>query len=174
MSFFMNLKLGSKLSIILVFVLVITSTGTYNAIVNIQETASTVQRITQIRVPTAESSMKMLNGINQALAALRGWMLLGKEKFREERQNVWSQDIEPAQALMQEKAKIWTNPENIARLERINELLPKFKQAQQEIENNINFIKQSNQEIQQITEQYTHDLTRLRELLQEKSNNTAN
>ncbi|MCK5346991.1 MAG: MCP four helix bundle domain-containing protein, partial [Candidatus Heimdallarchaeota archaeon] len=134
MSYFMNLKLGSKLSIILALVLVITSAGTYNAIVNIQETATTVKRITQVRVPTAESSMKMLNGLNQALAALRGWMLLGKEKFRDEREQVWSQDIEPAQALMQEKAKTWTNPENIARLERINVLLPKFKQAQKEIE----------------------------------------
>jgi len=130
----MNLKLGSKLSIIFALVLLITSAGTYNAIVNIQDTATTVQRITQVRVPTAESSMKMLNGLNQALAALRGWMLLGKEKFRDERQNVWSQNIEPAQALMAEKAKTWTNPENIARLERINELLPKFKQAQLEIE----------------------------------------
>jgi len=134
MSYFTNLKLGSKLSIILLVVLIITSAGTYNAIVNIKETATTVTRITKIRVPTAESSMKMLNGMNQALAALRGWMLLGKDKFRDEREKVWSQDIGPAQALMQEKSKTWTNPENIARLERINELLPKFKQAQQEIE----------------------------------------
>jgi len=130
----MNLKLGSKLSIIFAIVLILTSTGTYNAIINIQETATTVTRITQVRVPTAESSMKMLNGMNQALAALRGWMLLGNEKFRDERQKVWSQDIEPAQTLMEEKAKTWTNPENIERLKRINELLPKFKQAQKEIE----------------------------------------
>ncbi|NOQ81422.1 MAG: HAMP domain-containing protein [Methylophaga sp.] len=134
MTYFKNLKLGSKLSIILALILIATSAGSYNAIRNIKETAVTVERITQIRVPTAESSMKMLNGLNQALAALRGWMLLGNEKFRDERQNVWEQDIEPAQALMQEKAKTWTNPENIERLNRINELLPKFKQAQLEIE----------------------------------------
>lgn len=134
MTYFKNLKLGSKLTIIFVLILMATSVGSYNAINNIKETAITVERITQIRVPTAQSSMTMLNGLNQALAALRGWMLLGKDKFREERQNVWTQDIESAQALMQEKAKTWTNPENIERLNRINELLPKFKQAQQEIE----------------------------------------
>lgn len=134
MTYFKNLKLGNKLSIILALILIATSAGSYNAITNIEDTAVTVKRITQVRVPTAESSMTMLNGMNQALAALRGWMLLGKEKFREERQQVWEQDIEPAQALMQEKAKTWTNPENIERLNRINELLPKFKQAQQEIE----------------------------------------
>ncbi|MFT5852231.1 MAG: methyl-accepting chemotaxis protein [Colwellia sp.] len=134
MTYFRNLKLGSKLSIIFLLILLATSAGSYNAINNIKETAITVERITQIRVPTAESSMKMLNGMNQALAALRGWMLLGKEKFREERQNVWEKNIEPAQALMQEKAKTWTNPDNMERLKRINELLPKFKQAQQDIE----------------------------------------
>ncbi len=134
MTYFRNLKLGSKLSIIFVLILIATSGGSYNAINNIEETAVTVERITQIRVPTAQSSMTMLNGLNQALASLRGWMLLGKEGFRDERLKVWKQDIEPAQALMQEKAKTWTNPENIERLNRINELLPKFKQAQQEIE----------------------------------------
>jgi methyl-accepting chemotaxis protein len=134
MTYFNNLKLGIKLSIIFSIILILTSASTYNAIFNIQETGKTVQRITQVRVPTAESSMKMLNGMNQALAALRGWMLLGKEKFRDERKNVWRQDIEPAQAMMQEKAKTWTNPENIQRLHRLNELLPQFKQAQQEIE----------------------------------------
>jgi methyl-accepting chemotaxis protein len=134
MTYFKNLKLGNKLGIILAIILIVTSAGSYNAITNIEDTAVTVKRITQVRVPTAESSMTMLNGMNQALAALRGWMLLGKEKFREERQQVWSEAIEPAQVLMQEKAKTWTNPENIERLNRINELLPKFKQAQQEIE----------------------------------------
>lgn len=134
MTYFKNLKLGGKLSIIFALILLATSAGSYNAITNIQETAVTVERITQLRVPTSQASMTMLNGMNQALAALRGWMLLGNEKFREERQKVWSQGIEPAQALMQEKAKTWTNPENIERLNRINELLPQFKQAQQEIE----------------------------------------
>jgi len=134
MTYFKNLKLGSKLSIILLLILIATSIGSYNAINNIKETAVTVERITQVRVPTAQSSMTMLNGMNQALAALRGWMLLGNEKFRDERKRVWEEDIDQAQALMQEKAKTWTNPENIERLNRINELLPKFKQAQQEIE----------------------------------------
>jgi len=104
-TYFKNLKLGSKLSIVLTLILIATSLGSYNAISNIQETTITVERITKTRVPTAESRMKMLNGLNQALAALRGWMLLGKDKFRDERQHVWEQDIEPAQLLMQDKAK---------------------------------------------------------------------
>jgi methyl-accepting chemotaxis protein len=134
MTYFKNLKLGSKLSIIFGFILIIISAGTYNAISNIEETSVTIERITQVRVPTAQSSMQMLNGLNQALAALRGWMLLGNEKFRDERKKVWDQGINPALALMQEKSKTWTNAENIERLQRLNELLPKFNQAQQEIE----------------------------------------
>jgi len=133
-TYFKNLKLGSKLSIILLLILVATSAGTYNAIMNIQDTSVTVNRITNVRVPTAQSSMAMLNGLNQALAALRGWMLLGNETFVNEREKVWSDDIEPSLALMMEKSKTWTNPDNIKHLERMKVLLPQFKKAQEEIE----------------------------------------
>jgi len=46
--------------------------------------------------------------------------------------------------------------------------------TQQEIENTINLIKQLNEEITQLTEQYATDLTRLRELLQVKNNAVEN
>ncbi|MBT6346521.1 MAG: hypothetical protein HOJ49_07270, partial [Nitrospina sp.] len=31
-------------------------------------------KVVDLRVPTAQSSLEMLNGINHSLAALRGWM----------------------------------------------------------------------------------------------------
>ncbi len=92
-------------------------------------------RIEQVRMPTAEASLQMLNGINSALASLRGWMLLGNDKFIEKRAKAWSQNIYPALVVMQEKSKTWTNPENIKRLEEIEQILPEFERFQKEIEN---------------------------------------
>lgn len=53
-------------------------------------------RIMELRSPTARSSLMMLNGINQSLAALRGWMILGKDQFTFERDQAWKAEIEPA------------------------------------------------------------------------------
>jgi methyl-accepting chemotaxis protein len=85
-------------------------------------------------MPTAQNSLMMLNGINHALSALRGWMILGKDKFKQERQYAWEKEIEAPYAFLEEKSKNWTNPENISRLKRINELLNLFKIEQQKIE----------------------------------------
>ncbi len=54
------------------------------AVVNIQKINSikaTNDLITDLRVPTAEASNQILGGINRALSGLRGWMILGKDKF---------------------------------------------------------------------------------------------
>lgn len=76
----------------------------------------------------------MLNGINHSLAALRGWMILGKDKFKVEREKAWSEEITPSLNTMQEFAKNWTNPKNVERLKIIQTKLTEFKQFQKEIE----------------------------------------
>ena len=91
-------------------------------------------RVVDLRVPTAQSSLMMLNGINHSLAALRGWMILGKDKFRVERAKAWDEEITPSLNKMQEFAKGWTNPKNIERLNIIKAKLTEFKQFQKEIE----------------------------------------
>lgn len=93
------------------------------------------ERISELRVPTSEYSLTMINGINGALANLRGWMLIGDERFRIDRKRVWKEDIQAPLQAMQNISKQWTDPVNIARLERIKKLIPKFEKFQQEIEN---------------------------------------
>jgi methyl-accepting chemotaxis protein len=100
----------------------------------VKNTQAISMRVTEVRVPTAEASLQMLNGINHALAALRGWMLLGKDKFKQQRGDAWSKGIYPSLAVMQEKSKTWTNPENIKRLKEMEQILSKFERSQKEIE----------------------------------------
>ncbi len=91
-------------------------------------------RVTDLRVPTAQTSLEMLNGINHSLAALRGWMLLGTDTFKMERAKAWNDEIDPALDSMREFASNWTNPDNIKRLDLIEQKIELFRSYQNEIE----------------------------------------
>ena len=93
------------------------------------------QQIKELRAPTARSSLMMLNGINHSLAALRGWMILGKDKFKTERKKAWKNEIEPSLKTLETFAENWTNPKNIERLKTIKSVISEFEKDQQEIEN---------------------------------------
>ena len=51
-------------------------------------------RLVELRMPIAQATLNRLNGINHSLAALRYWIILGKDKFKEERNNSWAKEIE--------------------------------------------------------------------------------
>ena len=55
---------------------------------------SITKRVVELRTPTAHSSLMMLNGMNHSLAALRGWVILGDAKFKEERHRAWEVHID--------------------------------------------------------------------------------
>ncbi len=132
---FKNLKLGVKIGagyaimgLVLVTVVVMT-------ISQINRVQTVNERITQLRAPTARASLMMLNGVNHSLAALRGWMILGKDKFKGERAGAWSNEIDPSMQTLKNFAVNWTNPDNKSRLQEIENVIGQFKSAQVEIEN---------------------------------------
>jgi len=90
-------------------------------------------RVFDLRTPTVLASTNMLNGINQSLAALRGYILLGKDGFKKERGRAWD-SINKNYVQMEEFAKSWTNPQNVERLREMKRVLAEFSQAQIEIE----------------------------------------
>jgi methyl-accepting chemotaxis protein len=96
------------------------------------------KRVVDLRTPTAHASLMMLNGINHSLASLRGWILLGDQKFKEERSIAWEEQINPSLKLMHELAPNWTEPENKIRLKSIEEEINNFKSGQQKIEDSEN------------------------------------
>ena len=91
-------------------------------------------KITNLRIPTAQASASMLNGINHALAALRGWILLGENKFKDERAFAWDVEITPALNTLNTMSSHWTVPQNIIRLKELKVLLNDFNVEQQKIE----------------------------------------
>ena len=134
MSILSNYRIGTKVGggfFAVAMVLMLTVVVTMRQVDN---TAEVTHRVMELRAPTAQASLGMLNGINHSLAALRGWIILGKDKFRVERNVAWSDEIKPALATMKEFSRNWTNPENLDRLKRIEANLAAFEKYQIEIE----------------------------------------
>ncbi len=116
---------------VLAFVLI---SAVLTTIWQVGKTNEVTNTVIALRVPTAQASLSMLNGMNHSLAALRGWIILGKDKFKDERTMAWSEEIEPSLAKMKHFSHNWTNTKNIERLSIIEKKLKDFKNFQQEIE----------------------------------------
>ncbi|MGL1936106.1 MAG: methyl-accepting chemotaxis protein [Fibrobacterales bacterium] len=134
MNYFNNMKFGKKIGVGFASITLILVCAVIFTLWGVRQTTQVTDRLIDLRVPTAQASLSMQNGMNQSLAALRGWMLLGKSQFKKERADAWSKSIDPAFDQMKEFSKNWTNPKNIERLNNIETNLKKFKGLQKEIE----------------------------------------
>jgi len=128
-----NIKIKTKIalafgSLIALIILMVSIT-----FVEIRSYAFYTNRIIDLRLPTVLNTNEMINGVNHSLAALRGWMLLGKEQFRQEREIAWSEEINLSLSHMEKMSKNWTNPENVKRFRELKVLLKDFSTYQTEI-----------------------------------------
>ncbi len=123
-------KIGVGYSIITLVLMVVVLV----TIQKIKSMESITKRVAQLRTPTAHASLMMLNGMNHSLASLRGWVILGEEKFKEERASAWKDQIEPSLNKMKELSPNWTDSENINRLNLILAEIESFKKSQEKIE----------------------------------------
>ncbi len=135
MSFLNRLSINAKITSSFVLLSLILLVFISTTIVSTKNTKVITDRMIDLRVPTSQASLQMINGMNHSLAALRGWMLLGKSNFKDERSKAWSEEIEPAFSEMSRLSAHWTDKKNIARLSEIKSYLDEFRGAQEEIEN---------------------------------------
>ncbi len=133
----MKSKLGIKLAGGFATLLAISVAIVVITQIQVDKIESLEKRIQQLRTPTVQASMTALNGVNQSLAGLRGYMLLRKELFRTERRDAWANLIYPSLKKLDQFSKNWTNPENVKRLSELKNLFSNFNKYQLEIENNI-------------------------------------
>ncbi|MCP4266884.1 MAG: DUF3365 domain-containing protein, partial [Candidatus Brocadiaceae bacterium] len=131
---FKKMTIGMKMILGFSLIALILIASVLTTISKVEESNTVNAKIIDLRAPTAQASLSMLNGINHSLAALRGWIILGKDKFKDERATAWSNEIEPALAKMKKFAVNWTNPENTKRLNIIEKKLADFNVYQKEIE----------------------------------------
>lgn len=138
---FSNFKLATKLGAgfgVMILLLVGAISITLFQVANVDKLAT---RVVDLRTPTAQASLGMLNGVNESLAGLRGWMLLGNAKFKDQRQAAWDKWLDPKMDELRSFSKNWTNPENVKRLKIIETEMAKFRKYQVEIEDIANTIE---------------------------------
>lgn len=133
---FRNMKLSVKIGFGFGIITLILIGAVLTSIWQTARVSNVTTRLTELRTPTAQSSLMMLNGMNHSLAALRGWMILGKDKFKEERERekAWKDELEHSFAKLKAFSANWTNPKNIERLNTIEKKMGELKKYQQEIE----------------------------------------
>ncbi len=133
MNWLKNINIGQQIAggfAILVLIMILMVVLSLNGV---SRTTTINSRVIDLRMPTVLASTEMENGVNHSLAALRGWMILGNDKFKQNRIKSW-EEIDHAFSKMKDFSKNWTNPKNIQRLTEIESSLARFKVAQQEIE----------------------------------------
>lgn len=138
---FSNFKLATKLGAgfgVMIVLLVVAISITLFQVANVEKLSN---RVVELRTPTAQASLGMLNGVNESLAGLRGWMLLGNANFKDQRQAAWDKWLDPKLDELRTFSKNWTNPENLKRLKIIESELSKFRKYQVEIEDIANTIE---------------------------------
>ena len=128
-------SIGLRLTLAFSLLTLILALTSVVSIYKINIISKQINTVVDLRMPTSQASASVLNGVNHALGALRGWMLLGKEKFKIERQLAWDTEITPAIAVLDTMSVNWTNPENKARLNEMKTLLRSFEKEQLKIEN---------------------------------------
>lgn len=128
-----NLSIKQRLygGFIILFLTLLTAVGL--TIVKVGDASDGIDRISTLRVPTANASAKMVSDINGSLASLRGWMLTGNETFKSERSVVWA-SITKGRASMDKLSKTWTNPDNVKNWNEFKTILDEFEIAQQKVE----------------------------------------
>ncbi len=95
--------------------------------------AETSNRIATLRTPTALSAQALTAGIQGSLAALRGYLLTGKDTFKAERIAAW-QAIDSEIAAMDVLSLRWTNAENVRAWKEFGPIRDDFRAAQDRVE----------------------------------------
>ena len=131
---FKDMTIGKKVGFGFGFVTLILMGVVLLTIQKVRTMETITKRVVELRTPTAHASLMMLNGINHSLASLRGWIILGDQKFQTERSIAWEEQINPSLNQMHGLAPNWTDPENKTRLKSIEKEITNFKAVQKKIE----------------------------------------
>ncbi|MGE0525904.1 MAG: response regulator [Bdellovibrionales bacterium] len=91
-------------------------------------------RVRDIRGPTIDSALTILNGINQSQSELKSWLLVRLDQHKERREEVWTADIQPAVQRMAGLAPKWSATEDIEVFEHVKKNLTKLAALQETIE----------------------------------------
>lgn len=127
-----NLPIKKKLSIgfitilsLIVIISAINMIGTY-------KNTALEHHINDVLVPLVEQEIEFKSSINESLSALRGYMILGNDKFKEQRHNAWKDIAYEIKSITEKES--YLSPENQKNFNELKELLKGFEIVQQKVE----------------------------------------
>ncbi|MCS5708832.1 response regulator [Candidatus Berkiella cookevillensis] len=97
-------------------------------------TNEVINDIVNQRMPTVQASLELLNGINQSIASLRGWLIIPEESFKKTRLIAWDNKISVSAESLQKLTNISRDPKQIEMFQIVRENIAPLKRSQQEIE----------------------------------------
>ena len=100
----------------------------------VARTQAVTQELVNQSAPMSEASLRIINGLNNSIAQLRGWILLGDAFSKSERAEAWSDWIEPSQANLKKLIDQFGNESQRAQMKVIELKLKELKEYQQQIE----------------------------------------
>ncbi len=101
--------------------------------VKIHDLDASIERIVDVRTPTAMAGQDAVANLYASLAALRGYMLTGDAAQKSARDVAWK-SLDAVRAELDRLSATWTNDENRQRWNEAKSTLDAFRQAQQRIE----------------------------------------
>ena len=134
----MKFTLKAKLTLAFALILLVIIATTIFNLVSVNKVSAIQHEITDYRIQTVNASKDIDNGINQSLAALRGYMILGSntdkaKSMKENRAHAW-ENINKGIALLNEKSS-HLSVQNQDKFNILKRLLTEFKLSQDKIEN---------------------------------------
>ncbi len=97
-----------------------------------QRIATIEHEISRVLVPVVEAELELKSDVNESLAALRGYMILGDNKFKIQRENAWI-DIDNMISTIDKNLQSFDEDVN-NKYNEIKALLSEFKAAQEKVE----------------------------------------
>lgn len=133
-----KISIRGKLMVGFGAVLLVTILVSVSTFVQVQNNTTITNRLNHLRQPTVLAGATLEDGINQSLAGLRGYIILGSDPekakiFKAERLSGW-QKIDESFATLSGFSENWTDPNNLELLEKIKSNLHTFKLVQEKIE----------------------------------------
>ncbi len=133
-----NLSVGTQINFGFGFNTLILAGVIISVIILLKKFNVILDRVIHERMVTVQTTHMLLNGVNQSLASLRGWMLLNEEKFKKERRHVWKDEIIPSEEGLEKLSANWIDADNLKLFQAVKEDLVNFEKYQQKIEDIVN------------------------------------
>jgi len=130
---FGNLKIAHRLYGGFAILVLLLSAAVGTALWQVNDIAQISKRIAMLRAPTALTAERLTADVQGTLASLRGYLLTGKEAFKDERAAVW-RDIAAASEEMDALSAGWTNPANMEAWTEFKSIRDAFSAAQDQVE----------------------------------------